>query len=257
MGTTNHLGSNMVEMMRILREPNDSYKGKIRQIDVVLTNILQNEYGKLLGYYPPVFFISKCLEFWRPYFLECASDEEFRDKLIVVSDECNQDEEEASDEKDCSSEDSTVSKSQATKEKYGEKPKRKSLKWFFGRKPKIEDDGQNSKNSEQEEINDFTDLNQETKPEETSEFYPTEASDVDEEDDSDVEGEYNFYNEDEDNKSIGDGSVQSQQEMIDSYEKELKIKLMENYVNDNTKEKVEKPFNKRGSLRRLFGKAKK
>merc|ERR1712151_501261 len=39
---------------------------------------LKNEYGKYLGYYPPVYVITKCLEVLRPYYLECGDETEFK-----------------------------------------------------------------------------------------------------------------------------------------------------------------------------------
>merc|ERR1712151_1066346 len=54
------------------------YAERMRHMDEVLTEILKNEYGKYLGYYPPVYVITKCLEVLRPYYLECGDETEFK-----------------------------------------------------------------------------------------------------------------------------------------------------------------------------------
>ena len=207
-------------------------------MDAALTQVLENPYGKLLGYYPPVYVINKCFEFSRPYFLEFMDENGCEkginsSKLFYGNGHMNNDE---YDNDTCNSPAENNEKETQHQEEVKSK-KKKTLNWFFSK-------------SEKEKPEEYK-APVEIKASADDLFYPCDGSDIDEDDDSDVEGEYTFHHSDSDEAdaiSVGAGSIRSEKELTEKYEKELKIKLVENFVNDDTK----KSFNKRGSIKKLF-----
>jgi len=307
-----------------MSQTGSDYAERMRHMDEVLTEILKSEYGKYLGYYPPVFVISKCLEYLRPYYLEYENEEDFKkdwsftnffNKYGYAVENSQTVEENATSLEEKLLQDSPKPKKKVTsffrRQKSMDSPKKeikdqvdnaeqgvspkpqKKSNWFFGNsktdnatskqdntqsqndnatskkdnaKPKMTM-LQASKIMQSQSHNDNKlSTNEKTLPNETeheksdSIYYPFEDSDVDEDDDSDIEGEYNFYNDgdNQDRMSIGTESVKSEKELTDMYEKELKTKLVENYVNDDTKEEEigkKNAYKKRtNSLKRFVGK---
>jgi len=250
-----------------------NYAEKMRQMDAVLTQILENEYGKFLGYYPPVFVISKCLEFWRPYFLASEDETDFKKRLDSANFFDNDgyvkengqpqdnDNQLATYLKKQQPEDSPSTRKKITtflekQNPLSPKVQKKPMNWFFGNTKKDKEGSKKEKSSDKKQEKASPTQTAELDP---NDYYPCEGSDIDEDDDSDVEGEYTFYNDSEDNDSmsIGGSSIRSDKEVTDLYEKELKMKLVENFVNKDTKEEEKKKTYKRSnSLKRLFSKKK-
>jgi len=274
------LGTDYAERMRY----------SLRHMDEVLTEILKNEYGKYLGYYPPVYVITKCLEVLRPYYLECGDETEFKKEWSFTNffnnygylvengqteeqqnaNEYNEYTEESlkpkkkqtsffSRQKTEKAEDSPKTekkKISRTESKGSPKTQKKSINWFFG----------SSKNDNEVKKVDNTESKIDKPKKEASAempdsiYYPFEDSDIDEDDESDVEGEYNFYKAHDPDFSDGGESIKSEKELTDAYEKELKIKLVENYVNGDTKDTKEKKklsYKRSNSLKKLVNKFKK
>merc|ERR1711970_844471 len=138
------------------------------------------------------------------------------------------------------------------------KPQKKSINWFFGNSKNDNDankkaDPQNKKQKPDEVIEDEdTSLDKHSEMSESI-YYPFEDSDIDEDDESDVEGGYDF-NHDSDNADTK--SIKSEKELTEMYEKELKMKLVENFVNKDTQEK-KKSYKRSNSLKKLVNKFKK
>ena len=231
----------------------------LRQMDAVLTQVLENEYGKYLGYYPPVYVISKCLEFWRPYFLDCKDETEFRKRLNSNNFFTNENSQ--TNEKEGNQPESKEIAS-FLKKQHEDSPKikKKSLSWFFGNSKKDKATSQTDASPDNHStINEGRSSPVEIAESTENMFYPCEGSEIDEDDESDVEGEYTFYHDtdDTDTMSIGTGSIRSAKELTEMYEKELKIKLVENFVNKDTKDEKKKAYKRSGSIKRLFSKSKK
>merc|ERR1712066_136826 len=233
----------------------------MRHMDEVLTEILKNEYGKYLGYYPPVYVISKCLEYLRPYYLECENEEDFKKDwsftnffnkygYAVENSQTVEENDNATTLAEKLLEDSPKPKKKLTsffrrqksmdspkkeikdqvdnaEQGDSPKPQKKSMNWFFGnsktenatsKQDNTQSQNDNATSKKDNEKPKMTMLqaskmmqsqshndnkpsnNEKTLPNETeheksdSIYYPFEDSDVDEDDDSDIEGEYNFYN---------------------------------------------------------------
>jgi len=304
------------------------YAERMRHMDEVLTEILKNEYGKYLGYYPPVYVISKCLEYLRPFYLECENEEDFKKEWSFANFFNNYgyavENSQTAEENDSATylEEKLLEDSPKTKKKVtsffrrkksmdspkkeikdqvdnveqgdSPKPQKKSMNWFFGNSKS--DNATSKQDNTQSQNDNATSKKDNAKPKMTmlqaskmmksqsqndnkpsntiktlpneaehemseSVYYPFEDSDVDEDDESDIEGEYNFYNDgdNQDRMSIGTESVKSEKELTDMYEKELKTKLVENYVNDDTKEeeigkKKSYKTTRTNSLKRFVGK---
>lgn len=281
------------------------YADKIRQMDKALTQVLENPYGKILGYYPPVYVASKCFELARPYYLELQDESGYEkgfnwnnmfnkqgkmenagnskpETYEIASSLKKQNVEVAPEKKkfnwnnlfnkqdkvdNVDHENSTGNSTLETHEKASSlkkqneegspDKKRKSLNWFFGgTETETETKTETKTETETEPKKDTLDTPTiQVIGSADDLYYPCEGSDIDEDDDSDVEGEYTFYNDsDDDVKSIGAGSIRSVKEMIEMNEKELKSKLVENFVYDNTKEETK--AKKRGSIKRIFSRNK-
>jgi len=95
-------------------------------------------------------------------------------------------------------------------------------------------------------------------------FYPCDGSDIDSDDDSDAEGNYEL-NHDYDDAPLAPGdsvslksaaSIRSIRSACDEESRELQSKLIENYVNDKDKQKYKEKSNSlgRNSLKRIFSK---
>jgi len=266
------------------------YVERMRHMDEVLTEILKNEYGKYLGYYPPVYVMSKCLQLMRPYYLEYENEKEFKkqwsfanffnnyghlveerdteaDQIPRVDNQENFEESPKPKKKQTSffsrqktNESPNSEKEQAKRSESidSPKPQKKSINWFFGNSKNDndankKDDSQNKKQKPVEVIKDEdTSLDKHSEMSESI-YYPFEDSDIDEDDESDVEGGYDF-NHDSDNADTK--SIKSEKELTEMYEKELKMKLVENFVNKDTQEK-KKSYKRSNSLKKLVNKFKK
>jgi len=261
---------------------------RMRHMDEILTEILNHEYGKYLGFYPPVYIMSKCLQIMRPFYIECENEKEFR-KQWSFSDfwnnygglvengetESDQNPEPKSAEKveespkpkkkqtSFFSRQKTNESSNSEKEPAKQrepidspKPQKKAINWFFGN-----DNDNNKKADSQSKKHQPDEVKKEEDKSSTNQFemssdsiyYPFEDSDIDEDNESDVEGGYDFYH---DSDNADGGSIKSEKELTEMYEKELKMKLVENYVNKDTQES-KKSYKRSNSLKKLVNKFKK
>jgi len=285
---------NDTEIKNLMELSGKEYAEKFRQIDEALAQVLDNPYGRLLMYYPPVYVISKCFEFWRPYYLEFIEENgKELSSSIKLEDNKNGN--------------IHFDKNGGINAEQSPKNTKKTINWMFR---KNEKDGGNVELNDNVKVkaasqespkqgkkpNLFSRMSIKRKDKDTEKernhldngkeesirtekgkvqvqfianpkdmsnsaddlFYPCEGSDIDEDDDSDMEGEYTFHHDDEDDDrmSVGTISIQSEKDMIEKYEKELKIKLVENLVNKDTKEENKKPFNKHASIKRMFNRSK-
>jgi len=284
---------NDTEIKNLMELSGKEYAEKFRQIDEALAQVLDNPYGRLLMYYPPVYVISKCFEFWRPYYLEFIEENELSSSIQLEDNNKNGSihfdnnggihmEQSpkttkktinwmfGKNEKDRGNfELNDNAKIKATSQespKQGKKPNLFSRMSIKRKDKDTEKERNNLDNGKEESIRTAKGKEQVqfiANPKDMSNsaddlFYPCEGSDIDEDDDSDMEGEYTFHHDDEDDDrmSVGTISIQSEKDMIEKYEKELKIKLVENLVNKDTKEENKKPFNKHASIKRMFNRSK-
>jgi len=266
------------------------YVERMRHMDEVLTEILKNEYGKYLGYYPPVYVMSKCLQLMRPYYLECENENEFKKQwsfanffnnyghLVEHRDTESDEILEVDNQEKCEEspkpkkkQTSFFSRQKANKSPNSEKepakrsesidspkPQKKSMNWFFGNSKSENDANKKADSKSKKELTDDvikdkdTSLNSQPEMAENI-YYPFEDSDIDEDDESDVEGGYDFHHDSDDADA---GSIKSEKELTEMYEKELKMKLVENFVNKDTHER-KKSYKRSNSLKKLVNKFKK
>jgi len=279
---------NDTDIKNLMELSGKEYADKIRQMDEALTQVLENPYGRLLMYYPPVYVINKCFEFWRPYYLEFIEENELRSSKLEEN------------KIDRQNGNIRFDGSKSIHAEQSPKTTKKNINWMFGKNEKnranaelndnekvkvtsqespkqgkktslfsrmsikrkdknTERESNHLNNGKEENIRKEKGVQFVENPKDLSHsaedlFYPGEGSDIDEDDDSDMEGEYTFQHDDydDDRMSVGTNSIQSEKDMIEKYEKELKIKLVENLVNKDTKDENKKHFNKRASIKRIF-----
>jgi len=265
--------------------------------DQVLTGILEDDYGKYLEYYPPVYVVKRCFEILRPYFLEIPDKSNVTSKIngSVPEKKSSKPSDGAATGRGNDPIKQRYYDQSAKKDEHKRNgqnipiinkneqnietpPTQSKFSMFrmngFGLRKKETpvDNGfdvsaestvslQNGKVElvKKENISSSSNLraiHDETKfvSAETL-FYPNEGSDIDEDDESDTEGGYTFNHDvdsldlDEDQVSMKSAvSMKSVKSACDEEKKELQLKLMENYVNDSTKQK----YKKTNSLKRIF-----
>jgi len=247
-----------------------------KTMDLVLTGILKDDYGRYLEYYPPVYVMKRCFDLLRPYFLELPDNSNLTSKL-------NGSVPEKKSSKPING--AATGRGQdipiITENGKGiETPPPQSkfsmfrMNGFGFRKKENPVPVNNGYASAESTTSLQNDKVKEEKIEKSSPssnlravhndtqfvsaealFYPTEGSDIDEDDESDVEGGYTLDHDvdemdvEEDKVSMKSAaSFKSIKSACDEEKKELQLKLMENYVNDNTKQK----YKKTNSLKRIF-----
>merc|ERR1711953_521349 len=222
-----------------------------RKWDSALTVIRQDSYGKFLEYYPPVYIIAKCLDYLRPH--------------CILEGQAGND---AEEEEGPPSTDRAVSQvapngSTSEKKKFFQKinPFSQSSSDENKTKGSAGNGSEKSPSSSPEKETRPAKTGVKSQPEQPDEFYyPAEGSDIDEEDDSDMEGGYTFNHDDMEADRVSlvsTKSTKSEKEAVEHYERELEVKLMDNYVGPEETKKTNnlKRFsNRTNSLKRIFSK---